>query len=62
VPKKKKDSNYLKLKKLWRIHNIAKGDGDLESAKKTGKKIVNLQRKMNIGYVADFTHLEEIKL
>lgn len=58
----KKDSNYLKLKKLWKKHKIAIGDGDLELAKSTGKKISTLQVRMNIGYVADFSHLEDIKL
>jgi hypothetical protein len=62
VPKKRKDSNYLKLKKLWKKHNIAKGSGDLEKAKLEGKKIIALQKKMKIGYVADFSHLEEIKI
>jgi len=62
VPKKKKDSNYLKLKKLWTKHNIAIGEGDIQTAKITGVKIIALQTKMNIGYVADFSHLEEIKI
>ncbi len=62
MPKKKKDSNFLKLKKLWTKHNIAKGEGDIESAKSIGKKIQALQKKMDIGYVADFSHLEEIKI
>lgn len=59
MPKKKKDSNFLKLKKLWKKHNIAIGSGDIELAKTIGKKIITLQKTMGIGYVADFTHLEE---
>lgn len=58
MPKVRKDSNYLKLKKLWKKHNIAIGQGDVELALKIGKKIVALQKKMGIGYVADFSHLE----
>ena len=61
MPKKKKDSNFLKIRKLWKKHNIAKGVGDIELAIITGKKIVALQTKMDIGYVADFSHLEEMK-
>lgn len=60
MPKKKKDSNFLKLRKLWTKHNIAKGEGDLELALSIGKKIQKLQTKMNIGYVADFSILEEM--
>ena len=59
MPKKKKDSNYLKLKKLWTKHNIAKGQGDIKEALSIGKKIQRLQIKMRIGYVADFSKLEE---
>ena len=59
MPKKKKDSNYLKLKKLWKLHNIAKGAGDNKEALSVGKKIQRLQIKMRIGYVADFSQLEE---
>jgi len=62
VPKKKKDSNYLKIKKLWKAHNIAKGKGDVSEAIIVGKKIQKLQIKMDIGYVADFSHLEELKI
>ena len=57
----KKDSNFLKLKKLWKKHNIAIGSGDIELAKSIGKTIQILQKKMGIGYVADFTHLEQLE-
>jgi len=62
MPKKKKDSNYLKLKKLWKLHNISKGKGDLKEAINIGKKIQRLQIKMKVGYVADFSYLSEIKI
>jgi hypothetical protein len=62
VPKKKKDSNFLKLKKLWKKHNIAIGNGEVQLAIQTGKKIIALQKKMKIGYIADFSHLSEIKI
>ncbi len=58
----KRDSNYLKIKKLWKKHNIAKGKGDIVEAIKVGEKIVALQKKMDIGYIADFSHLKEIKI
>ncbi|GEM_PF-4312133 len=62
MPKKNKDSNFLKIKKLWKAHNIAKGKGDISQAIIVGKKIQKLQIKMDIGYVADFSHLEELKI
>jgi len=58
MPKKRKTNpNYNKLKKLWNKYNILKGESDIKGATKTAEKIIKLQKKMKIGYVADFPEL-----